>query len=90
MAKDKAKSKKSGKADSKPNGKAKSKGNGRMAQGMGEADQAVVKLKKKDYESELERLQLELVKLQEYIKDEGLRVVVVFEGRDAAGKGSAG
>jgi polyphosphate kinase len=54
---------------------------------MGEADQAVVKLKKKDYESELERLQLELVKLQEYIKEEGLRVVVVFEGRDAAGKG---
>src|ERR671913_598930 len=87
VAKDKAKSKKSGKADSKPNGKAKSKGNGRVAQGMGEADQAVVKLKKKDYESELERLQLELVKLQEYIKEEGLRVVVVFEGRDAAGKG---
>src|ERR687897_997125 len=89
VAKDKAKSKKSGKADSKPNGKAKSKGNGRVAQGMGEADQAVVKLKKKDYESELERLQLELVKLQEYIKEEGLRVVVVFEGRDAAGKGGA-
>jgi len=87
VAKDKAKSKKSGKADSKPNGKAKSKGNGRVAQGMGEADQTVVKLKKKDYESELERLQLELVKLQEYIKEEGLRVVVVFEGRDAAGKG---
>ncbi len=87
VAKDKAKSKRSGKADSKPNGKAKSKGNSRVAQGMAEADRAVVKLKKKDYESELERLQLELVKLQEYIKDEGLRVVVVFEGRDAAGKG---
>ena len=83
------KSKRSGKADSKPNGKAKSKGNGRVAQGMGggEADQAVVKLKKKDYESELERLQLELVKLQEYIKEVGLRVVILFEGRDAAGKG---
>lgn len=39
------------------------------------------------YERELERLQLELVKLQEWVKKEGLRVVVVFEGRDAAGKG---
>ena len=39
------------------------------------------------YESELARLQIELVKLQEWIKDRGLKVVVVFEGRDAAGKG---
>lgn len=45
------------------------------------------KLKKKAYERELERLQVELVKLQEYIKADGLRVVVIFEGRDAAGKG---
>ena len=45
------------------------------------------KLKRSVYESELERLQLELVKLQEYVKAEGQRVVVVFEGRDAAGKG---
>ncbi|MGI9584424.1 MAG: polyphosphate kinase 2 [Acidimicrobiia bacterium] len=45
------------------------------------------KLKKKFYEEELERLQAELVALQSYIKDEGLRVVVIFEGRDAAGKG---
>jgi polyphosphate kinase 2 len=91
LAKDKAKRKKSGSADSKTNGKAKSKakskGKGRVAQGMREADKAVGKLKKKDYEAELERLQLELVKLQEYIKEAGLRVVVVFEGRDAAGKG---
>jgi polyphosphate kinase 2 len=47
------------------------------------------KLKKAFYEDELERLQEELVKLQSYIRDEGLRVVVVFEGRDAAGKGGA-
>jgi polyphosphate kinase 2 len=47
------------------------------------------KLDKKDYEHELARLQTELVKLGSYIKDEGLRVVVVFEGRDAAGKGGA-
>lgn len=45
------------------------------------------KLTKKDYEQELARLQIELVKLQEWIKYKGLKVVVVFEGRDAAGKG---
>jgi len=45
------------------------------------------KLKKRLYRKELKRLQVELVKLQEWIKHEGLRVVVIFEGRDAAGKG---
>ena len=39
------------------------------------------------YEEELFRLQLELVKLQEWIKHKGLKVVIIFEGRDAAGKG---
>ncbi len=47
------------------------------------------KLKKKRYERELARLQVELVKLQEWVKHNGLRVVVVFEGRDAAGKGGS-
>ena len=47
------------------------------------------KLPKAVYEAELARLQVELVKLQEWIKHRGLRVVVVFEGRDAAGKGGA-
>ena len=47
------------------------------------------KLKKKFYEEELAHLQEELVKLQSYIKAEGLKVVVIFEGRDAAGKGGA-
>src|SRR6516165_3465671 len=42
-----------------------------------------------DYDSELRRLQIELVKLQEWIRETGLRVVVLFEGRDAAGKGGA-
>ena len=41
------------------------------------------------YSKELRRLQIELVKLQEWIRHEGLRVVVLFEGRDAAGKGGA-
>jgi polyphosphate kinase 2 len=45
------------------------------------------KLTKKDYEKELRRLQIELVKLQEWVKQQGLSVVVIFEGRDAAGKG---
>ena len=44
-------------------------------------------LSNKDYEKELERLQIELVKLQGWIKEKGLKVVVLFEGRDAAGKG---
>lgn len=45
------------------------------------------KIKNADYESELARLQIELIKLQEWIKRQGLKVVVLFEGRDAAGKG---
>jgi len=44
-------------------------------------------LEKKFYERELRRLQIELVKLQEWVKQEGLKVIVIFEGRDAAGKG---
>lgn len=46
-------------------------------------------LAKKVYEVELARLQIELVKLQEWIRQECLKVVVIFEGRDAAGKGGA-
>ena len=45
------------------------------------------RLTKKKYEAELERLEKELVKLQEWVRAKKLRVVVVFEGRDAAGKG---
>lgn len=45
------------------------------------------RLKKEFYDAELERLQIELVKLQEWVKHKGLKVVVIFEGRDAAGKG---
>lgn len=46
-------------------------------------------LNKKIYEKELERLYIELIKLQTTIKKKGLKVVVLFEGRDAAGKGGA-
>ena len=45
------------------------------------------KLRNKEYLKELGRLQIELVKLQEWIKLKGLKLVVIFEGRDAAGKG---
>jgi len=44
-------------------------------------------LNKKEYEQELIRLQVELVKLQEWVKSRKLRVIVIFEGRDASGKG---
>ena len=47
------------------------------------------KLKDKFYEKELARLQTELVKLQYWVKHQGLRVAIIFEGRDAAGKGGA-
>ncbi|VAW22904.1 Polyphosphate kinase 2 [hydrothermal vent metagenome] len=45
------------------------------------------KISNSKYEKELARLQIELVKMQEWIKQQGHRVVVIFEGRDAAGKG---
>jgi len=44
-------------------------------------------LKKKKYEKELRRLQAELCKLQDWVKYKGIRAIIVFEGRDAAGKG---
>jgi polyphosphate kinase 2 len=52
-----------------------------------EKDEEQGKLKGKKYVKELRRLQAELCKLQDWIKYKGLRVIVVFEGRDAAGKG---
>src|SRR5689334_5114077 len=45
------------------------------------------KMKRKEFEKELEKLQVELVKLQRWVVHQGLRVIIVFEGRDAAGKG---
>jgi polyphosphate kinase 2 len=45
------------------------------------------RLKRKQYEKALRELQVELCALQEWVKEKGLRVIVVFEGRDAAGKG---
>ena len=50
-------------------------------------DQPGGKLKGKAYESELARLHVELVKLQQWVVHKGLKVCIVFEGRDGAGKG---
>ncbi|MEL6930031.1 MAG: polyphosphate kinase 2 [Cyanobacteria bacterium J06600_6] len=59
----------------------KNKSNGNAAQ--------VKKISKKKYEKELAKLQIELVNLQRWVQHAGLKVVVIFEGRDAAGKGGA-
>ena len=61
----------------------------RSALSVEEAPQSLAKVRTKYYEQELARLQVELVKQQEYIRAHGLKVVVIFEGRDAAGKGGA-
>jgi polyphosphate kinase len=53
----------------------------------GDIKAEVRKIKNDVYEKELARLQIELVKLQEWVKHEKLKVVLIFEGRDAAGKG---
>jgi polyphosphate kinase len=45
------------------------------------------KMKRKAYEKELQQLQLELCRLQEWVKETGERIIILFEGRDAAGKG---
>ncbi len=45
------------------------------------------KMKSKDYEAQIEALQIELVKMQSWVKETGQRVAIIFEGRDAAGKG---
>ena len=51
------------------------------------ADKHPKQLAKRAYERELRRLQVELARMQSWVRDEGARVVVLFEGRDAAGKG---
>ena len=53
----------------------------------GESDPGRKKLKRKEYEKELRKLQTELCSLQDWVKATGERIIVIFEGRDAAGKG---
>jgi polyphosphate kinase 2 len=52
-----------------------------------EQSEALPRMKRKKYEKELKKLQAELCRLQDWVVHKGLRVIVVFEGRDAAGKG---
>src|ERR1700744_1087276 len=54
---------------------------------LGADDVETHRLDKRGYEKELERLQVELVRLQDWVLHKGMKVVVVFEGRDTAGKG---
>jgi polyphosphate kinase 2 len=58
-----------------------------MAKDKGQEDKGKSKLKGKEYEKELRKLQAELCHLQAWVKAKGLRIMVVFEGRDGAGKG---
>ena len=53
------------------------------------ADGQPVQLTKKEYEGELERLQTELVHMQEWVRQSGTRLLLIFEGRDTAGKGGS-
>ena len=54
---------------------------------MAKGDDTSSRMKRKDYEKELRKLQVQLCQLQEWVKEKKLKVIVIFEGRDAAGKG---
>ena len=58
-------------------------------QNAGQTTPQKTKLTRKEYEEELLKLQIKLCKLQEWVRHKGLRIIVIFEGRDAAGKGGA-
>ena len=73
------------KAKAKSNGKAKA--NGKIKANGKDNGKTNGKLKGKDYDKEMARLHVELVKLQEWVVNKGLKVCIVFEGRDGAGKG---
>src|SRR5215211_2234443 len=60
---------------------------GSKHRGHRDAEDRASKLSKKAYEKELRRLQEELVKMEDWVSGAGARIVVIFEGRDAAGKG---
>jgi polyphosphate kinase len=57
--------------------------------GIVETPDASGKMSRKQFEKELGKLQVELTRLQTWVKDKGARVIVVFEGRDTAGKGES-
>src|SRR5512144_80602 len=59
----------------------------KVGEGTSQIDERGEKLSEKDYQRRLKKLHVELVKLQEWVKHKGLKICVVFEGRDGAGKG---
>jgi polyphosphate kinase len=90
MSKDKSKKKEKSKDKSKVKGEKKEKALKVQSSPAAPGDVVIKHKKPLDpdfYEKELERLQLELVKMHEWIKTKKLKVIVIFEGRDAAGKG---
>ncbi len=71
----------------KKKSKKKKENNSRSAEEKHPSTKKIKTLTNKEYNKHLSQLQIELVKLQRWIKEKGLKVVVLFEGRDAAGKG---
>jgi polyphosphate kinase 2 (PPK2 family) len=61
-----------------------------MTDAKNDEPEAGGKLKRKEYEQELARLDVEFVKLQQWVVHNGLKVCIIFEGRDGAGKGGTG
>jgi len=86
------KSRKSSESPSKAGPQSRSRGRATAADSSGElhppgAEPAPEKMRTKDYEEQLRLLHIELVALQEWVKSAGAKVMIVFEGRDTAGKG---
>jgi len=67
--------------------KKETKGKAKQAKGEAAPEKSAGKLSRKDYEKEMRRLQTELCLVQDWVKATGQRIIIVFEGRDAAGKG---
>ena len=79
--------KKKSEKEEKKAGNQEKKNTQKSARGAEGKEEKPKELSKEFYQEELRRLQIELVKLQEWIKHKGLKVAIIFEGRDAAGKG---
>src|SRR4030042_3104234 len=90
MAKDKGKKKgKKGKGKGKPEAIGSPLVSGNEVLGVTEAvaESLPTKISRKEFDKEMEKIQVELVKLQEWVKVSGAKICVIFEGRDTAGKG---
>jgi len=79
--------KKSGRAKAKAGGAATKRARAKPRTEIAATEQPPERMKRSEYEDHLERLHIELVKLQQWVVAKGLKVCIVFEGRDTAGKG---